>query len=609
MTAVFGLSVFALLYWGYPFDGMTMEESWALYTSVDPAGNDLSRQQSDLWSWPFTRRGGYRLLRVLMASIPATPVLVNGLCIVLQLVNLTIFASIVVQLIGSASLFPILMVAVLYPFTSSGHFWQASLVHHLAAMFFLISFALFLRACWFSVCRARDFILLGVPGLICFWLSLSLMEHATLLPLLLLYLALYKTNGRSALLKFTTFWSPAVGLALCYLALSAAFILLILSGGHSRLNFQSASHATRFAEWATSAHIPPFVVVGAVVGTNAILFFLAATLANSIGYLGYPLLAVIENAFILVSEPKWIFAGVGLVALTGTYALYVLRAPPDQVITQEAGQRRFLLTIGLLWVFLCYAPLSLSFAYPRVIGQTADRINVLALYGVSLCWGVAVTWLRTVSVWEQPYRKAIPLVGFFLITAILLLNLYLQREYWVEAYRKERQIVVQALQDWGQVSANGRRAIVLFDRSQKPEWVRSRLNRALHEPNVPAKLLGVAKVVIARHFTEAGELEVTSFQLRGIPLFGAASDATYVFSNYARQLSLAPVLAYKIDYGVTLKEDEAHIVIEDDREMERSYSKTDYRPVLLSLGESYFQFRGASTYRVVEPTTHQADYE
>jgi len=596
------IGVFALLYGNYPFDGMILEESWNLYTNPQyPSDYTTSAKNTSLWMWLISRRGGSYLILLLINSLANTPVFVNVFCIGIQLVNLSLFGFIVWRLAGPTNLFPILIVALLYPFASGAHFWQIAILHHLALMFFLAAFALFLRIGWSAECSLRNLCCYGLPSLGFFWVSLSILEHAILTPVLFIYLALYNINGRSVLLRFQKLWSPAMALALCYLLVSLVFIGLFFFAGDSRISIRSATNSERFAQWASWAHVPRFVVASVVVGANAVLFFCEALLVNSIGYLGYPLLAVIDHASILMDEAKSWGLGIGMLALMVSYGFYVLRARPEKPPSPGADSVNFLIAVGLLWAFLAYLPFSSSFAYPRLIGQVADRVNTLALFGVSLCLGVFVDRLTTAALSERPIWRIATFVGCFLGTTVLLLNLYIQREYWVEGYLKERKIVMDVIDKIGQQPVNGRKPLVLLDRDQKIEFPRGRLNKALQEADVGRRLLQVAKVVLGRYFTEAGEMEVTSFHLQGIPLFGGGPVGGWVFNNYAKLLSVNPVVVYRMEPGVSLEEDADSFLLVGYSYMvgpEIRYSKHEFEPIVMVLDESFFQFRGMVGYRL-----------
>lgn len=596
----FVLAVLALVYWDYPFDGMVIEESWNLYTHPkDEPGQDLAVRADDVRHWLSSRRGGYNLVRLLLVSAGATPVVVNGLCIAAQIVNLLLFSAIVIKVAGRARLIPILMVALLYPFASSGHFWQVDLVHHIAITFFFVALLLFLRVGWDAEPTARAIALYGVPSLACFWLSLILMEHAILMPVLFLYLALYQANGRGPLVRFTRLRSPATACALCYCALSLAFVWVAQGDLHSRLNFLSSTHADRFQAWASAAHIPLAIIMGLVLGANAILFFSASAFANSVGYLGYPALSILSEAATFGGEAAGWMIGAGAVASLGAAALYLSAGSAYSEASGGATSFGFLLTVGLLWVLLSYFPLSLSFAYPRVVGQTADRINALAMFGVSLCLGTMLGRALTGLAIRPLALRISAVAGLAVAISLLLGHLRVQRDYWVEAYEKERKLVSEVLALSARERALGQSPVIILERERMPETVRLRLTRALQQPDVAAKLREVAKVVLARHFTEAGELEVTSFHLQGVPLFGGIpSGASAVFNRYARQLSVPPVPVYKLDNGATFQEDGAHVAIGYGHDPATVYSKRDYHLVVLNLEESFFRFRGSPVYRI-----------
>jgi len=600
VSCVFGLSVFALMYWNYHFDGMIVEESWSLYidTGENHSGSVLG-MQTDFLHLLFTKRGSSYLTHLALVPVGSTPVFVNALSIGIQALNFILFAFIVWKLAGWARVFPILFFALLYPFASSAHFWQIHILHHLAILFFFVSLALFLCASWSRDCRSWDLLLYGLTGLGSYWLSLSFMEHAILMPLLFLYLALYNSNERSVLLLFKKLWSPSVVLAVCYCAVSLVFALTIFPG-HSRLTFLSPTNLGRFSEWASWLHIPLATLMGLVVGINVILFFAGAVLANSVGYLGYPLMAVLDNTAVLGDEMKHWGLGIGLVALLGAWGFYVSRFRPADESKRDTVPDAFLVLAGLLWALLAYLPMSISFAYPRVVGQIADRVNSLALFGVSLCLGATVLRLTSSVVCRHPVRMTATLAGYFLATSVLLFNLCIQREYWVEAYRKESTIAMEVLNRFGQDQQSGHnKPLVFLSRDQKFESVRVRLNRALEKPGMIVKLLDVAKVVLTRHFMEKGEIEVTKFHLRGIPLFGGAPDgAQSLFDNYAQHFSLSPIPVFKIDYGVSLREDAERFSVGYDHVPKRSFSKHEYKPIVLKLDESFFHFRGRASFRI-----------
>lgn len=604
MLVAFALCVFSLLYWNYPFDGMVVEESWTYYTALD-ASPDGAGKSEGVSSWLTTRRGGYQALQALMVSIGSTPAVVNSFCIAMQLVNLALFAIIVSELAGLARLYPILLVAILYPFASSIHFWQIQLVHHVAVLFFLTSLVLFLKGTRRHQSGWSRLLLYGLPSLVCFWLSLVTMEHAILMPLLFLYLALYRSNGEQVLVRFRVFWSPPVGLALCFFLLSLVFIGQSLHGGHPRLNFLSPVNVERFATLASTTYLPVAFVTGLILGLNAILFFSAAIVANSIGYLGYPFLTLVDRLATLISEGGGWMAGSGLVALVGAWGLYRLRSVYTGSEAEERGASRFLVTVGMLWAVLAYLPLASSFAYPRIIGQTADRINALALFGVSLCLGIGLSRLIAIVAGRSPMWASVTWTGCLVAIALLLVHLHVQREYWVEAYQKEKKIVVEVLTTLPRDRANGRAPLILLAREGSPQSVRTRLNQALQDPSVLGRLFGVTKVVLERHFTKAGEIEVTSFHLEGVPLFGGAPQ--YIFNGYARRLAVPEVPVYKIDYGTTLKESDDGIAIRYEGEPDILCSKRDCQPITLTLGESFFRFRGEATYRMqVGVNSHNA---
>ena len=589
LTALFTVAVLAAVYATYPFDGMVLEESWTIYTAPP-----LDRGVELL----FVRRGISNLVRMLMTAGALTPTAVNVICVALQALNLALFARVVHVLAGPARVFPMVAVALLYPFASSARFWQIGFLHHLSATLFLAALVLWLRACWGGEARRRDLVGYGAASLACFWLSLGVMEHAILMPALFLYLALYVANGRSAVLKLRWKTSPAVALSLCYLGVSVAYVAMFVGGGYaeSRLNFLASSNAQRFEQLGSVAHLPGAVVAPAVVALNALFFLGEALFANTVGFLAHPLLFLSEHRAILLGEVgRWGIPVLGVAAL-GAWTLGSLSAR-DADGGRDARDRRFLLTVGALWALLAYLPPSSSFAYPRIVGQSADRVNGLAVFGIAIAGGVLIAWACGVA--SRARRRAVVAAAAFVVMAVLLANIDLQRELWVEAYEKERRVVVDVLRTYGPARTDGRRPVVLIDREDKPESVRARLRRALGETSGIARLREVAKVVMARHFTERGEIEVTGFHLRGIPLLGGNPEgAGYVFDNYARRLSLAPVPVYKMDHGFVMTAQADDVRLGYGAPELARVARCRVEPVVIALAPSYFQFRGAVNYQV-----------
>jgi hypothetical protein len=579
---------------------MTLEESWNLYSFSEVQLSDPRAQGVNVGAWFFMPRGGVYLILLLVSSIGATPFFVNSASIAFQLTNLALFTYIIWRIAGSARLLPVFLAALLYPFASGGHFWQISLIHHVAVFFFLSAFVLFLCVGWSRDVSWRDVVFFGLPGLVCFWLSLNIMEHAILMPLLFAYLALYRSSGRSTLWRFCKPWSPGMGLSLAYLGVSAVFIGMTLFQIHRRPSFLLQSGSVQFDTVGSFIQLPALVIKVAVVSVNALLFFAGAVLANSIGYVGYPLLSVVENVSLLLGEVSWWGVSACMVALLGAYLLCKapqLWSPGDSTI--QPGSWGFVIVLGLIWALLAYLPVSMSFAYPRVIGQITDRVNAIALFGVSLSLGGFVAQ----AIQSGKRSGLIGSMATFAVTfmgiTVLLVNLYLQREYWVEGYRKELGIVMDVLERLGRDPVNGRRPLVLLDRTEKPEPPRLRLRRGLQEKNPTARLFSVAKVVLSRYFTEAGETEVTSFHLKGIPLFGGGPVGGWVFNNYAKRLGKEPVVVYRIEPGVIVQEADDSVRLVGYRAWpEIRYSLREFEPTVLKLDESFFKFRGAATYAV-----------
>lgn len=583
LAALFAAAVLAMLYRDYPMGGMVVEESWNLYSwsSAIP--------EKDSVSWPsllLTRKGGSYMIRRAMLAIGSTPVLVNMACIASVALSLVLFGLIVARL-ARRYLVPAVLAATLYPFASGAHFWQVMLYHHVAVVLFLAALLLYLDA----IAPSRGIgvrVTSGVASLVLFWLSIATQEHAILMPALFMYIALYQTNDAGPVIRFARWWSPAVVLALCYVAVSASFMAVTLFHGNPRL-----SAATGARAWVSS----PLVLYGAV-AVNSVFALGASVMANSIGFLGYPLLAIGTNVQVLAREVERWAPGVLIVALLGAGTLAAALPPGGSAAKPGMGEGRFTLVLGALWAALIYVPVSTSFAYPTVVGQSADRVNMLALFGIALCIGTLVVEAARRA--GENAELKVASIGFFAIT-VLLTNLYIQREYWIEAAAKERRIVVAVLDGLGRDAAGGRKPVLLLDREDKPLPVRARLMAALREPRWSTRALGVTGVVLGRHFGSAGEMEATSFHLHGIPLFGGATDnARWIVANYGRQLGRTPVPVYRIEQGFRIQDDAHDHVIDYEGfpETHAAYPKTEYGVVMVKLAASFFEWRGAVVYSV-----------
>src|SRR5205814_3954262 len=148
--------------------------------------------------------------------------------------------------------------------------------------------------------------------------------------------------------------------------------------GHPRVSAGSGTH-----EWAASPAIRY-----AAVGVSSMLGLTSTVVANTVGYIGYPVLAVVQNGHALWNELGRWMPGVVAAAVVGAAVLALTLAPRAPGVRDPFT--RFGITVGALWALLIYVPVSTSFAYPRIVGQSADRANMLALFGVALCVGSLV---------------------------------------------------------------------------------------------------------------------------------------------------------------------------------------------------------------------------
>ena len=586
LAALFVLTMLVFLYRGYPLQGMVVEESWNLYAW------STSVHEHDAMGWGrllFARRGGSSLIRHAIRATGATPVAVNLAVVGSWAATLALFAAVIWKLGFRRELVPVVAAATLYPFASGARFWQILIYHHAAVILFLVTLILYLVAIAPRGPGLAARVACAIASLACFWASVATQEHAVLMPLLLVYIALWETNGRRVAVRFSRWWSSAVALSLCYLAVTIAFALIFVVQGHPRMSATSGSHP-----WASSP-----LVREAAVAASAVLTLTSTVIANTVGYVGYPLLTVVTNRAILWNElGRWL-PWAAVAAALGTAVLVLsLRPGASPAPGTDAGRARtrFALALGTLWAALIYVPVSTSFAYPRVVGQSADRVNMLAFLGVALCIGSLVT----AAAERVRGRATVKVAGVsFVVIVVMLAHLYVQREYWVEAAAKERAIVFEVLDGLGRDAGGGRKAVVLLEREAPVVTVRARLAAALQQQGMVAKAIAVSGVVLGRHFTEAGEMEVTAFHLHGIPLFGGGADnARWIAGNYARRFGRASSPMYRVEQGLSVQETPEAFVLayQDAPETRTEYAKRDYDLVTVKLAESFFAWRGAVTY-------------
>lgn len=619
LCGVFVLGLFLLLYAGYPFDGMVLSDSWYWYLYEDGdfkwsgratwEGEVQPQPYQPSWSALAVRRGfmPIAVMAIDHLIIGDKRVFLNGLCILVLAANIGLFGYVAWQLGGVRPVYPVVLTAVLYPFASASHFWQHLILNNLAVTFFLLSLALFLQLRPFARVAPGPAAIAAL-SLFCYWLSILTVDYVIFMSPLFLYLALYYTNGEQRLFRFRRWVSP-------YTVLAALFIGLTLLAGalfsHDVPTF--LVYAERYKELSERMGVPVALIAPLTVIGNAALFFMSAVTANTVGYGLYPGFTVIQNLAVF-GESVWTLIGIlGLSAAAVWFWHLALRTTSSLPGQGDGVERtKILLVVGGLWTLLAYLPFATALAYPRTVGLTADRVNILAQCGVALCLGVLA--LRAFSRLAAYGHRApaAGYVGLSLGAALLVSNLYLQREYYVEVYRKEQQVARLVLHSPVLKSHDARTPIVLLDRKQKLLFPRARLLEAVGEDGqATPKVLRLARFVLDRYFLQ--DYVTSSFHMNGLMMFGCCpKSASITFQGYAKWLNLPAAMVYKNEPPLVLEEDDQVYKI-GYRNTEVwtksfgtlrsvSYPKRDFVLLRLELDESFFQLRGPLVYNVAPLT-------
>lgn len=619
LVLAYVLAYFVLLYWAYPFDGMVVNESWNFHVNEVqqfkfPGYGDSTKTGSpktflydpetgryDL-SFVHSRRGLVPIIYLLFEalSVGNHVVFMNVLCVTVLAANLLLFAYVVWRLAGPSLLLPSVVVYSLYPFAAASHFLQVIVVNNLAVTLFLLSLSLFLEAIA-SAGSVRRLAAWGLPAMLCYWLSIFNHEYALFLSPLCLYVALYERHGGATLWRFTEWRAPAVLLGAAFLAISAAAGAFLVADVPSVLLY-----APRFRELALALHAPEGLVPLLMAGLNALLFYLSAAFSNSLGYLFYPLLLLWHN---LGALPAWqiaVAAG-GLLSAALVWVLVATARPASPRPDERRKPGGFLLLFGTAWAALAYLPFSTSIGYPRIVGMMADRVNILAACGISLVLGWLLHRLLMASPRISAPARGVVLAGLWLLLGVLALNLAVQRSYYVDAYRKEREIARVVLEAGEEARRVGRQLIVLLDKPTKATFPRAQLMAALQAPGFAAKARQVGGFLFDRYFKE--EVISTSFHLQGLYLFGCCPDSGHqTFEGYAKLWAKPAVPVFKVEEPFRLYEDDEawRIGYQDIQVWSYSFGedkvmtfpKRDTDVVVVELDEAFFRFRGSVAYRL-----------
>lgn len=623
LAGLFFLALFGFLYWNYLFDGMVLSDSWFLYatdggefkwfTRAQLANQEPLPRHDELvsftpsWSLLSSRRGlmPIAVLVIDRISVGNRRVFVNLLCISVQVLNVLLFAWVIWKLAGPRPLFPILALTLLYPFSSGSHFWQYLIVNNLAVTFFLLSLILFIGLDHSAPRVTRATVLRGGASLVCFWISLLLVEYSIFMGPLFLYLGLYFSNGGVALFRFQRLVTPSSCIGIGFVFLTVLATVLVASEAPSIL-----SYTPRFEELSSRVMLPAQVIGGLTVLGNGLLVYLSVLFSNSLGFLIYPLSMVVQHFGILM-ELWWVLPGILLVA--GVAIVVLRRVTPTHRMDVEAPHEhhriRFLFTLAGLWVVLAYLPFAASFGYPRVVGLTADRANILAMWGVSIVVGAFMGHMLERVAERDRWRTLAVWVGTFMVVAVLVMNLYIQKEAYVETYRKESRLARLILEERAFHSEDGRVPVILLERRQALEYPRAQLMKALADEGSLSKGLAVMAFLMKRHFWE--EYVTSSFHLDGFMMFGCCpNSASVTLDGYAKRLGVPRVPVYKMESPFTLVPDHSayRIGYRDTEAWSKTpgslrtidYAKDSHQLFRLELDESFFQLRGDLKYRVVK---------
>lgn len=602
LSAVFGLGAFCLIFWGYPLDAMNFSDFhfyerdlpplWGL-SIVDPETHRIN------YAFLFHNEGLMALMYVLLnrlpLDIPDKQVFVNGFSIGLQFLNVVLFSAVLWRLIGRSHLFPYLLFFLLYPFAAANHYWQSCIPNNLAAAFFLGSLLLYLHIDYDPGKLGRNLVFRILPSLALLWCSIITVELAICLSPLYLYLALYYSNGRTAVLRFGRWVTPYTALACVFLL--ASVLPVFLFTGH-RLTV--LLYASRYAELAGHVNWAAWATAGATIVGNAVLTLASFFFANTVGMVIYPLASVIRHRGVLGAFPVEMYLGLVIVVALGVSGLWMTAGQPSK---QGAAGRpspdfRFLLVLGFLWMALAYFPFALSFGYPRNVGLTADRINALGSMGAVLSAGSLIGVLR----------DRMPMIAFHgamgVMIALLLMNIQLQKAQYVEADLKERALISAVFEE-ARLHRNGPQPIFLLNRTEKLVPPRIQLREVLRQPSWAHRLMGVASFLVTRYFVAPPVS--TSFHLNGIMMLSCCPNTTpYTFNFYADSKGVPRPLVYKYEEPFRFVNEENRYILgylptgiwqePSDRGEFQSYDKRTHHMLVMEIGESTFHLGGALTY-------------
>lgn len=601
---VFILISTSLIHWGYPLGELHFSDFHFYEKELPPLwGVSIMNPQTREVDYSFLYHNEglmtllYHVLHGLPLDVERKVVLVNGLNIGLQLAEAVLLVDVLRLLVGRYAVPLFLLPALLYPFSAANRYWEACMANNLTAVLFLASLALFLRIQYQPGLLAKNLVFRILPSLGLLWLSIITVEFAVCLSPLYIYLALYYSNGRRALLRFPKLVTPYTLLACLFLLTSLLPVFLFT--GH-RLTV--AAYAARYGELAAQVQWDAALITAATVAANAGLTYLSFFFANTIGVVAYPMVEGLRHGEALMSMPPILYLLVGATLLVGMVAVRQHSRAADAA--DDPGDLspdyRFLFVLGGLWMALAYFPFTLSYGYPRNVGLTADRINVLGAIGAALWLGTCLGLLRQ-------WRGDGMCYGLLMVLGLVwMFNIQFQKAQYLEASHKERALVDAVLREDARMRGEGQAPIFLLRRTENEPSPRARLRLALASPDATGKAIGVAGFLVDRYFTRS--TVSTVFHLNSIFFFWCCpSSAPRTFNFYADWRGVPRPLVYKWEEPFRLTDDEERVTLgylqteiwqEPSRQVHfQSYPKRDHRLVVVDIGEHTFQLGGALTYQ------------
>lgn len=604
--ALFVVAVFLFLFWRYPFNGMTLSDSWFFYANdgghfrwYNDAGVASQHgadpyQLSDYnphWSTFLRNRSLIPVVAwgLSLIALPDRQTGVNIFAIFVQLLNIGLFGMVVARLAGARVARASMICAALYPFAASSHFWQFIVVNNLAATGFLAAVLAFVMIDHSSTKMSGRTLALGAATLLSFWVSMIVTAYAVFMAPVFVYLALALGNSGRRAFKSWQLSVPSMWIAGAALAINLAAIVLFSGEVPSFLQYTS-----RYQELAATIGLPWQVIGAAAVLASAALTFLSAAFSNTAGLVVYPIDFVARNAAVF-RESAFVIAII--VVFAGAAAFLMLSPASPRPAGRTSNSHSVLYRAGGLWIVLAYVPFMTAFGYPRVVGLMSDRINILASWGVCLVLGVLISQVASLPA-NRLARIVAPLL-FFGVAGLWLANLYVQKTYYVAAYQKERQVSLAILAAQQSTVPDSRAPVILLRRAVAIKYPRERLLAALKSGSAFERSASVVEFVVRRYFVD--EYTTSGFDLSGIMLFGCCPTTAFMtVDGYAHLQGIptvpvykdeAPLVSEQTDSEFRLGYQDSGAVISIGHARIDRYSTATHRLVPVDLDESFFTLR------------------